>query len=209
MDIQFYGANCVRITGKKASIIIDDNLAELGSSSVTNKDDVALNTSVHEHKNNKAGTLIDDPGEYEISNISIRGTAVRGHMDEDDQKSVTVYRVIIQGLRVVVTGHIHPDLSDDDLESIGVADILIVPVGGHGYTLDPVGALKVIKKIDPKMVVPTHYADSTLKYEVPQLSYDEAMKEMSLEQSDPVDKLKIKTQSDVGDLLHITKINKQ
>jgi L-ascorbate metabolism protein UlaG (beta-lactamase superfamily) len=51
---------------------------------------------------------------------------------------------------------------------LGVIDILILPIGGGGYTLDAVDAAKVIRMIDPKVVVPVHYADSALHYEVPQ-----------------------------------------
>ncbi len=48
-----------------------------------------------------------------------------------------------------------------------MVDLLIVPVGGNGYTVDPVGAMKLIKAIEPKLVVPSHYADKALKYPVP------------------------------------------
>jgi hypothetical protein len=33
-------------------------------------------------------------------------------------------------------GHIYPELSEDQLEQIGMVDILVVPVGNSGYTLD-------------------------------------------------------------------------
>ena len=47
-------------------------------------------------------------------------------------------------------------------------DILIIPVGGNGYTLDSTGAAGLVRMIDPKIVIPVHYADKSLKYEVPQ-----------------------------------------
>ena len=59
-------------------------------------------------------------------------------------------------------------LSDEQLEAMGVVDILILPIGGGGYTLDAVDAAKVIRIIEPKIVIPTHYADKSLQYEVPQ-----------------------------------------
>ena len=57
-----------------------------------------------------------------------------------------------------------------------MVDVLFVPVGGNGYTLDAIGALKIIKKIEPKIIIPTHYADKAIKYEVPQADLDEVMK---------------------------------
>ena len=51
MDIQYYGANCVRITNKKVSIVIDDNLVRNGLKSVTQKDDIAFFTELGHEKN--------------------------------------------------------------------------------------------------------------------------------------------------------------
>jgi hypothetical protein len=42
MELQFYGANCIRLTTKKASIVIDDNLVDLGLKSVTKPGDIAM-----------------------------------------------------------------------------------------------------------------------------------------------------------------------
>ena len=49
-----------------------------------------------------------------------------------------------------------------------MVDVMFVPVGGNGYTLDGVGALKLIKKVEPKLVVPTHYDDAMLQFPMPQ-----------------------------------------
>ncbi len=43
MEIQFYGANCVRITSKKANIVIDDL-----TGTVAKTGDIALFTGTHE-----------------------------------------------------------------------------------------------------------------------------------------------------------------
>ncbi|MCA9331176.1 MBL fold metallo-hydrolase, partial [Candidatus Saccharibacteria bacterium] len=104
----------------------------------------------------------------------------------------TMYKIEAEDVRAVVVGHVFPDLTDDELEALGTVDVLFVPVGGAGYTLDPVGALKVIKSIEPKIVIPTHYADSTLKYEVPQQTLDEALKALAMEPSERTAKLKLK-----------------
>jgi L-ascorbate metabolism protein UlaG (beta-lactamase superfamily) len=65
-------------------------------------------------------------------------------------------------------------------------------VGGNGYTLDGVGALKVIKQIEPKVVIPTHYADPKIKYEVPQAPLADAIKGLGMEVSETLAKYKIK-----------------
>ena len=80
----------------------------------------------------------------------------------------TIYRVEIGEARIGIVGNIDKTISDEQLEELGVLDILIIPIGGGGYTLDAADAADVVRMIDPKIVVPVHYADSSLKYEVPQ-----------------------------------------
>ncbi len=195
MEIQYFGGNCIKITTKKASVVIDDNLADLGQKTITKADDIAVFTG--QHGEAKGRLLVDQPGEYEVSDVSITGIAARGHIDEADVKNSTIYKIEAEELRVVVLGHIYPELSESQLENLGLVDVLLVPVGGHGFTLDSIGALQVIKKIEPKIVVPTNYADEELKYPVPAEELDEVLKGLAMEPKERISKLKIKG----GDLL--------
>lgn len=206
MEAQFYGANCVRIVNKKAQLVIDDNLTELGQKSVTKKGDIAVFT--HEHGAPKDVKLIvDQPGEYEVSGVSLQGITARAHTDESGQQTATMFKIILDDLVVAVTGHIYPELSDDQLEALGRVDVLFVPVGGNGYTLDSVGALKVIKKIEPKLVVPTHYEEPGFEFPVPQQSLEQALKGLGMEPKETVDKLKVKP-SELGEVMQLVVLNK-
>lgn len=207
MDIQFFGANCIRLSNKKASVIIDDNLAELGLKSVTKAGEIALFTGAHGTPKAEVKLVIDYPGEYEVSNVSIRGVATRAHIEEEGNKSATIYRLIMDDLKIVVLGHVYPELTDDQLEELGMVDVLFVPVGGSGYTLDPVGALKLIKKIEPKLVIPTHFDDSGIKYPVPQQPLEEALKTLAMEPKETVDKLKLKS-SDLTEAMQLIVLKK-
>lgn len=202
MDIQFFGANCIRLSNKNASVIIDDNLADLGLGSVTKAGEIALFTGPHSEPKKDVKLVIDYPGEYEVSNVSIRGVAAQAHIEEAGTKSAVMYRLIMDDLKVVVVGHIYPELTDDQLEDLGMVDVLFIPVGGSGYTLDPVGALKLIKKIEPKLVIPTHYDDSGVKYPVPQQPLEEALKVLATEPKETVDKLKLKS-SDLTEAMQL------
>ena len=208
MEIQFYGANCVRISNKKASVIIDDNLDSLGLKSVTKDGDVVLRTFGELNEKKKVKLAINEPGEYEVSAVSIKGIAARAHMDEESAKSVTMYKLDFSDIRVAVVGHIFADLSEEQLEEIGTTDVLIVPVGNSGYTLDGIGAQKVIKKIDPKIVIPTHYADKGISYEVPQQELDDALKSITLELKERVPKLKLKS-SDLPEIAELIVLERQ
>src|SRR5690606_14178597 len=157
MEVQFYGANCLVMSNKQARLVVDDNLETLGLKGVTKDGDISLFTSTgNPLASKKAKLVVDQPGEYEVSGVSVYGIAARAHMDEEGQHTATMYKLVLEDINVLVTGHIHPDLSDGQMEEIGMVDVMFVPVGGNGYTLDGVGALKLIKKVEPKLVIPTH-----------------------------------------------------
>lgn len=208
MDLQFYGANCVRLTSKKAAIDIDDNLADLGAKAVTKSGDVSVHTMAHGPEAVEVKLSIDQPGEYEVSDVSITGIAARSHMDEAGRQTATMYRIVMEDVRLAVLGHVHPDLSNDQLEQLGMIDVLIVPVGGNGYTLDPIGALKLIKAIEPKIVIPTHYDMPGIHYPVPQQTLADAIKDLGMEPQEPVTKLKIKA-TDLSDGMQLVVLEKQ
>lgn len=192
MEIQYFGANCVKISTKQASVIVDDNLAELGLKSITKKGDIGLFTGAHGEPSVETKLIIDQPGEYEVSNVSIDGYSARAHMDEEDKRTATAYKITADDIRIFVPGHIYPELDDEQLEDIGLIEVLIVPVGGNGYTLDPIGAYKLIKQIDPKVIIPVHYNDKAVKYPVEQQDLESALKVFGMEAKEHTEKLKFK-----------------
>ena len=208
MDIQYFGGNCVKLATKKAIITVDDNLVDLGQKTVTKPGEIALFTSDHASPDKEVKMVIDMPGEYEVSDVSIQGIVARAHMEEPKGHGATIFKVIADDVRVAVLGHIYPELSDEQLEALGTIDVLIVPVGGNGFTLDSVGALKLIKKIEPKIIIPTNYGDKSLKYEVPPQSLEEAVKGLAMEPKEKVDKLKLKP-ADLTDITQLIVLERQ
>lgn len=207
MEITYYGANCIRIVTKKGSVTIDDNLAELGLKSVTKPGDIALFTGKHTKPKADVKLVIDQPGEYEVSNTSIQGVGAQSHLDESGFNT-TMFKIIADDIRLVVLGHIYPELKDAQLEALGTIDVLVVPVGGNGFTLDAIGAAKVIKKIEPKLIIPVHYEDKDINYEVPQAPLEEALKVIALEPKESVAKAKLKS-SDLSDVTQLLILERQ
>ncbi len=205
MDLQFYGANCIGLTHRGTRIVIDDNLAELGAKSIVKPEDVALFTGPHTGATS-ARLMFDSPGEYEVSDTSVIGIPARAHVDEKG-KNATMFKLIVGDQSILITGHIYPELSESQLEAIGIVDLLVVPVGGNGYTVDPVGALKLIKAIEPKLIIPTHYNDKALKFPVPQQDLANALKEIAMEPKETVSKLKLKP-SEITDITQLIVLEK-
>lgn len=208
MELQYYGGNCIRITTKEASIVIDDNLEALGLKSITKGDDIVLRTTYQDKQDKQDVLTIAQPGEYEVSKVAIQGIPARAHMDEEGKQTATIFKLTTPEMRIAVVGHIHPNLGEAELEAIGTVDLLVIPVGGGGYTLDATGALQVIKKIEPKVIVPVHYADSKIKYEVPQADWTDVLKNLSMEVHETVPKLKLKA-SDLPEATQLIVVERQ
>jgi L-ascorbate metabolism protein UlaG (beta-lactamase superfamily) len=208
MELQYFGGNCVKLITKKATVTVDDTLSELGAKSVTKAGDISLFTGAHGLPAVESKIVIDEPGEYEVSDISVQGVAARAHIDEEGTSNATIYKVIVDDVRVAVIGHVYPALSSAQLEALGTIDVLVIPVGGNGYTVDPIGALKLVKDIEPKLVIPTHYDDKSLKYPVPQQPLEEAIKALAMEPRETVAKLKVKA-GELGDLTQLVILERQ
>lgn len=210
MDFEYKGANCIQLTTKAATVVTDPNLATVGLKDVSPaKVDVYLMTqpSIVAPKGSEA-FIIDSAGEYEVKGFGIRGIAARGHMEaEEGAKGVTMYRLAYDDVKIGVTGHIYPELSDEQLETLGLIDILIIPVGGNGYTLDPIGAAKMVRKIDPKIVIPTHFADTATNYEVLQGGVEDFIKELGAP-VEQVDKLKLKSGTGLPETLTVFQLKR-
>lgn len=177
MEFEYKGGNCVVITSKYATIVIDGNLSSLGMKDITPSNAIELATQADFAVKGEHVTL-DMPGEYEVYDVSIRGIAAKRMIDPDDLERSTIFRVAFPDVAVGIIGHVALPLSDNQLEELGVIDVLIIPVGGGGYTLDAHHAVELVNKINPKVIIPTHYADSALTYEVPQEGLEPFLKEL-------------------------------
>lgn len=167
MEFEYKGGNCVVITAKYGTVVVDGKLSTIGLKDVQPKDAIEIATQVG-FASEAGRVLVDMPGEYEVSNISISGISAARMIDYDGSQQATMYRLTFPELSVAVIGHVAVPLTDDQLESLGVVDVLVLPVGGGGYTLDAHHAVELVHKIKPRVVIPTHYADPQSNYEVPQ-----------------------------------------
>ena len=195
-DIEYKGGNTIVIATKKSKLITDPKLSLVGLKDMPTKDAVVLATEARFALNNEDALLnIEGPGEYELADFSIRGIATRRHLDSAEQGNhSTIYRVEVGDVRMAILGNIDGKLSEKLLEEIGVVDLVILPVGGNGYTLDATSAAHLIRAIDAKVVIPIHYADSSLSYEVVQDDLEVFKKEFGGE-VEQTPKLKVKSVS--------------
>lgn len=203
MDIEYKGANCIQITTKKGTLIVDPKLSSVGLKDQLPKNAVVVATHEDFLVEGEDAIVIDRPGEYEVRDFSIVGTPAERMTDHDKSQRSTMYRITVGDIRIAVVGHVAVPLTEDQLEALGVIDVAILPVGGSGYTLDAHQAVSVMRQLDPKVVIPTHYADSAVKYEVPQMELEPFIKELAATQSEKTSKWKVKTLPEILTLVEI------
>lgn len=193
MELEFFGGNCFRIKTKQTTIVIDDNLEQMGKKSIITEKTAAFYSSpvVKQPAKTPAYLMIDTPGEFEVGDVTVKGVQARAHVDEEGTHSATVFQFMHSGQTISVLGHVHPDMSVEVLELISGTDVLVLPVGGNGFTLDPIGAASIVKKTEPGIVVPAQYDIAGLTYEVPAQPLAEFAKVTSMTEEEPLDSLKM------------------
>jgi L-ascorbate metabolism protein UlaG (beta-lactamase superfamily) len=207
-EIEYKGGNGVVLSTKKASVVVDPKTSLVGLKDLNVKDAIELATEERFALNAAdAKLVIEGPGEYGVADFDIRGVAAQRHLDtESDPKRSTMYRIEAGDIRVALIGNIYEKLTEDQLEQLGVVDIAILPVGGGGYTLDPEGAATIVRAVDPRVVIPVHYNDGALKYEVPQAEVDEFVTALGVPAEDVTGKYKLKNAAVLPPTLTIIKL---
>lgn len=169
LEMEYKGGNSVLITTKTKQLLIDPNVELVGLKRGKYKDVVEIATENRLLSSGSDDLQLEGPGEYEVGPFAIKGIAAQRHIDsENDVKTSTLYHVEVEDFRIGIIGNVDKTLTEEQLETIGIVDILVIPVGGGGYTLDGKDAAAMVAKVEPKIVIPVHFKDSAIKYEVPQ-----------------------------------------
>lgn len=196
MDIYWLGHSCFKIKGKSATLIIDPFSPEFTGLKLP-KDmtaDVVLATHPHEDHHFVEAVpdtplVIDGPGEYEKNGVSIVGIKTFHDKVNGAERGVnTIYHILMDGINLIHLGDLGHILTEGQLSQIDQADVVMIPVGG-GPTIDAEEASKVVASLEPKIVLPMHYKEEGLKFELDSL--DAFLKEMGAENAEKQPKLSI------------------
>jgi len=167
MEIIYLGHACFKLKGKNASVIADPYGEGIGLKLGKVEADIVTVSHNHDDHNNakavkEARMVIDQPGEYELSGISIIGIDSYHDEKEGEERGRNIIFVFeIDGVRIAHLGDLGHKLGDKITQAMGNIDILLIPVGGD-YTIGPSKALEIVRVIDPYIIVPMHYKSSGL-----------------------------------------------
>lgn len=184
MKIKFLGHASFLITSAQGTRIITDPYKPgcfdggIKYAPITEPADIV--TISHEHDDHNCTAIEGNPvfvrgeGRKEVKGVTISGTRTF----HDDERGAargpnTIFKMTIDGMNVVHLGDLGHQLSPEEVDSIGEADILFVPVGGY-FTIDARIGEDTVKKMKPRIVIPMHF--KTDKCGFPIASVDEYTK---------------------------------
>lgn len=202
MIIQWFGHSCFRVDSKNKIIAINPySESTTGLKSPRFKSDILLIPQQQEN-NKKRSSIMGEPlilegsGEIETKGIFIEGIA---------QKSNTIYLIKSEGIVLCHLGNLkNKNLKEELLEKVANVDILLIPVGGYD-TINYEEAIFLINQIEPKIIIPMHYALPNLKIKLDSL--DKFLKAIS-KKAETLDKLVMRKNNLPGETKLIV-LNKQ
>ncbi len=167
MDIQYIGHSSFRLKGKEGIVITDPFSPSVGFPFPSVKADVV--TVSHQHGDHNhilpvkptaqrdSVFVIENAGEYEVSNISVYGYPTWHDDSEGGERGRNiVFSIFLDGVHILHLGDLGHTLGEQTIQNIPEVDILLCPVGGV-YSLNPKQASEVISSLEPSVIIPMHY----------------------------------------------------
>ena len=194
VDIDWLGHSCFRIKGSHGVIITDPFPPDLGYS--LGKPTARIVTVSHQHPSHSyvqgvggEPRVVKGPGEYEIGGVLILGIATfHDAVGGKNKGKNTVYLMEVDGMSICHLGDLGHVLNAEQVEEIDDVDVLLLPVGGVS-TLNAPMAAEVIRRLEPKVVIPMHYKTPAISRRLGTI--DEFLKEMGVEQIESKPKLSL------------------
>jgi len=196
MDISWLGHASFKIKGKVASLVTDPFDPKIGYKFPKVEADIV--TVTHSHfDHNAVGEVGGEPfvvsgaGEYEIKGVSIVGVdSFHDDRRGEERGRNTIYNIQMDGVNIAHLGDLgQSSLTTAQIEELGNIDIALVPVGGF-FTIDASDAAKIVAQLEPKIVVPMHYADGVVQIKELE-GVDKFLKEMAKDSVEKLPKLSV------------------
>ncbi len=193
MDITWLGHSCFRLRSNDVVAITDPFPDSIGLS-MGEPEAIAVTVS-QDHPNHcywqgvQGGPkVLSGPGEYEHSGIYITGVMTHRGDEATEGKRNTAYVIDMENLRLCHLGDVKEILTTRQVEELTPVDILFLPAGGV-CTVEISKAVEIIRRLEPRVVVPMHYSVPGLGVQLRGL--DDFMREMGIKDAQPQSRLNI------------------
>ncbi len=169
LSITALGHMCFRFTGSGRTIVTNpfdprgctDGLT---APSLSSADLVLVSSRLLDEgfiPENVSVNLLDEPGAYEVSGISVQGVGMPHDREDGRRFGINTAWLWNQaGINIVHLGGAAAPIDLEDKILIGRPDILLLPVGGGPKAYNASEAAATIESLQPKLIIPTQYRTS-------------------------------------------------
>lgn len=182
MQIQWAGLGSFRIQTSHAVIVTDPFSDSSGLVMPKLKADIILVSDPANSLCNNTKRLSGDgmeimsPGEYEIKETFIYGVPAAN----------TLYLIEDDNMSIAFLGALDSGLTNEQLEKLEGADILLLPVG----TLSKEQRAVVVSQLEPRVIIPYLFKQPKVKKDLEPL--ETFLKEMGVKKAEPIEKYSVK-----------------
>ena len=159
MDIVWLGGSAVRVRSGDAVVVMDAD-GGVGGGVYEGADIVTLSGGDGGRGGVAAvegARVLRGPGEYEIGDFYVVGTATAGRAGDSGERRVnTAFTLRAEGVSVCHLGAIGGALTPRQAQEIGQPDVVVVEAGGDRLAVEL--AAQVVNQVGPRIVVPVRYA---------------------------------------------------
>ncbi len=171
MKIQWFGHSSFKITSENGTTLITDPYSdEIGLKFPDVSSDII--TMSHSHfDHNATGAVFGSPVIMEEGIHNYKGITTKTVKTSHDEFSGkhrganNIFLITADGINLCHMGDLGEHFSAKICEQIKPVDVLFIPVGGV-YTIDAAEALKYVKNISPRIVIPMHYKTDKLQIQI-------------------------------------------
>jgi L-ascorbate metabolism protein UlaG (beta-lactamase superfamily) len=196
MIITYFGKEFFKITQGDMTIAFNP-VSKNSKSGISAKfgADIGLVTTNHPDYNgvdqishgDRVPFIISGPGDYEVKEIFVKGV-ISDALVGGKKYINSIYCLTVDGIDITFLGALSDiDLGKEAREAIEEPDILFIPVGGKGSKesgiLDVKDSAKLASSLEPKMIIPMDYDETSLKA---------FLKEIGEEKAEVMDKITLK-----------------
>ena len=157
MEVSWIGGDCFRFRGRDGALVTDPQTSgQTRRSTFPKADLVAISNPdvppgaerlVRPNRDGRQPYVATGPGEYDVSGIYLHGIA--GPRTPNQRHGPTLYALDIDRVTVAVIPSLATDMSNDALEELGTAQILVVNADDGVERV-----VSLVNRIEPNVVVP-------------------------------------------------------
>ncbi|MBI4215405.1 MAG: MBL fold metallo-hydrolase [Parcubacteria group bacterium] len=183
MQFWWFGQSFIKLATKETVFVIDPYAAKRGSMEASVA--ICINKDSDCGKIKGSPFIITQAGEYEVKDSFIWCF----HLGKSKERDHIVYRLEAENLAIIHFGRLPFAPSEQELDQIEGADVVILPIGGGGVC-DSKAAISIIHYLEPKAVIPLYYGNMEAKEGQDAIAL--FIKQMGVKDFERADKVNIK-----------------